>query len=135
MMVVFYCVDDDGGLLFNKRRQSMDSVLRKRLLDLVGEDKLTCDVYTAKQFEEKDKLQIVGDENYAGASFIFAEKQEPNKLLPLADKLILFKWNRKYPSDVKLGEIPSDFHLKSAEDFVGSSHDKITQEIYEKTGE
>lgn len=35
-MVVFYCVDDDGGLLFNKRRQSMDSELRKRILGFVG---------------------------------------------------------------------------------------------------
>ncbi len=134
-MVVFYCVDDDGGLLFNKRRQSMDCELRKRILGFVGENKLLCDSYTAKQFEEKDKLQIVEDDNFTAASFVFAEKQEPTKLLPFADRLVLFKWNRKYPSDRKFGEIPSDFRLVSAEDFVGTSHDKITQEIYEKTGE
>ncbi len=134
-MVVFYCVDDDGGLLFNNRRQSMDSELRKKILSLIGEDKLSCDAYTAKQFEEKDKLQIIEDGDFAAASFVFAEKQEPTELLPFADRLVLFRWNRKYPSDRKFGEIPSDFRLVSVENFAGNSHEKITQEIYEKTGD
>ncbi len=131
-MVVFYCVDDGGGVLFNKRRQSMDSVLREKILAFVGEEKLSTDDYTAKQFENKDRLFVVSDGDFSKASFVFAEREDPKKLLPMADKIVIFRWNRKYPSDVKLGEIPSGFKLVSSEDFVGSSHDKITQEIYER---
>ncbi len=131
-MVVFYCVDDGGGVLFNKRRQSMDSVLREKILAFVGEEKLSTDDYTAKQFENKDRLLVVSDGYFSNASFVFAEREDPQKLLPMADKIVIFRWNRKYPSDVKLGEIPSGFKLFSSEDFVGSSHDKITQEIYER---
>ena len=35
-MILIACVDDNLGMLFNNRRQSMDRVLRARLLKLCG---------------------------------------------------------------------------------------------------
>jgi len=46
----------------------------------------------------------------------------------------LFRWNRIYPSDVKF-PIKLDqgqWHRVSTEDFLGSSHEKITMEVYAK---
>jgi hypothetical protein len=131
-MTVIFCVDERGGLLFNNRRQSMDSILRERVLKIIGDAKLTCDEYTAKQFEDKSKLNIVTDENYSDFEFVFAEKQNPILLLEKADKIYLYNWNRKYPFDKSLGELPKEFKLISSEDFVGSSHEKITEKIYSK---
>ena len=39
-MIVMVCVDDKNGMMFNKRRQSQDRVLRQRMLELAGEKKL-----------------------------------------------------------------------------------------------
>ena len=39
-MIVIVCVDDNNGMMFNKRRQSQDRVLRQRMLELAGEKKL-----------------------------------------------------------------------------------------------
>ena len=50
------------------------------------------------------------------------------------EKIILYKWNRDYPADFYF-DIPLSEHglkLISSEDFVCSSHDKITEEIYVK---
>ena len=35
-MIVIACVDDKMGMLFNHRRQSQDSVLRKRILQITA---------------------------------------------------------------------------------------------------
>lgn len=36
-MIVIACLDDNGGMMFNHRRQSQDSVLRAHIAELVGE--------------------------------------------------------------------------------------------------
>lgn len=58
-------------------------------------------------------------------------------LLPFADavdSVTLYKWNRTYPGDfyfdLPVGEAP--WHLAESCDFVGSSHDKITEEVYKR---
>ena len=68
-------------------------------------------------------------DGYEGDSDIyFIEKNI--LLLSSAEKLIVYRWNRIYPSDVK-AEL-SGWQKVSEDDFIGSSHDKITEEIYEK---
>ena len=43
----------------------------------------------------------------------------------------LYKWNRKYPSDVKFPkDMLNDFKLEGSTDFEGNSHEKITEERY-----
>ena len=39
-MNIIVCLDDKNGMMFNKRRQSQDRVLRQRMLELAGEKKL-----------------------------------------------------------------------------------------------
>ena len=36
-MIVMVCVDDKNGMMFNKRRQSQDRVLRQHMLELAGD--------------------------------------------------------------------------------------------------
>ena len=39
-MKIIVCVDNQNGMMFNHRRQSQDRVLRKRILELTGGEKL-----------------------------------------------------------------------------------------------
>ena len=51
-MILIACADDNLGMLFNSRRQSMDRVLRARLLELCGAHKLWMNAYSRGQFDE-----------------------------------------------------------------------------------
>ncbi len=135
-MIVFTVVDDANGMLFNKRRQSQDKVLREHMLMLCGEKPLFVTPYTAKQFSEEQQGQLCITENpleaAADGDFCFIETLP---LLPYAEnieKLILCKWNRKYPTDFFF-DLPLSapaWKLETSEDFAGSSHDMITKEVY-----
>ena len=48
--------------------------------------------------------------------------------------LVVYRWNRLYPSDFKFDVdiLKSGFSLESVKEFEGSSHEKITKEIYRR---
>ena len=132
-MILAVCVDDKLGMLFNKRRQSKDSELRKDLLSLTDKT-VWVNEYTAKQFTEDEQNRLNIQEDYLDVigtdDICFAEN------LPLADyekkvsKLILYRWNRIYPSDVYFPFDLANWEPESEYEFTGSSHDKITRCIY-----
>lgn len=133
-MKIAICVDKSGGILFNNRRLSQDSVLRQKLLELVGEDKLYLNNYSAKQFESTKKLEI--DDNFLSIAkdndLCFVENQTVS--MEKVSEIYLFNWNRAYPADTYFEFKPKDtgFEKISTEDFAGSSHKKITMEVYVK---
>lgn len=114
-MTIILTLDNNNGISFNNRRQSRDSVLIKRLIDM----KVNISEYSFPLFPEGYK----GDSDY-----YFVEKEIPD--LSEADSLIVYRWNRDYPSDKKANL--SEWNKISETEFEGSSHSKITEEIYEK---
>lgn len=48
------------------------------------------------------------------------------------DKVIIYFWNRKYPSDKKLKLDLTRYIIICTYEFVGSSHENITKVIYER---
>ena len=58
-MIVMVCVDDKNGMMFNKRRQSQDRVLRQHMLELAGDKKLWMNAYSRKQFPKEDDTGVV----------------------------------------------------------------------------
>ena len=50
------------------------------------------------------------------------------------EALVIYRWNRIYPYDKTLDIDPQaeGFKLSEVKDFAGSSHEKITKEIYIK---
>lgn len=139
-MKVILCADEKNGLMFNHRRQSRDRELRKRILSIIGDEKLYLSAYSAGQFAEEewaDKLAICEDPMAAAdrGVYYFAEGQP---LIPVAEagaieEVILYRWNKVYPADTWL-DLPltnaASWQLRSSEDLAGCSHERITEEIY-----
>jgi len=134
-VTVFVCVDDGGGMLFNKRRQSRDSKVLEDVVKTAGDGIIYISDFSEALFSESDISVIsVPDPLYAvgKGGFAFIEDQP---LLPYKDKidrLIIYKWNKNYPKSTLLDVTPSKIglRLKTKRDFKGTSHDKITREEY-----
>ena len=129
-MILSLCADDRLGLSFGGRRQSKDSAVRQKLLSLSGGSVRMSD-YSARQFEEG---VYHGGDYLSGAKdgdWSFAENSDYEGFVDKIEKIILFRWNRHYPADVQF-RFPGKWALTGSEDFPGSSHEKITMEVYEK---
>ena len=135
-VILIACVDDKYGLLFNGRRVSKDETVIKKLLETIGDNKLWMSQYTSSLFQEEDsKVVLIDDEFLTKASkndYCFIEDAVPDEIKNKAEKLILFKWNREYPSDTKLEMDLSSYKIDQACEFEGKSHKKITMEVYSK---
>lgn len=134
-MKLILCIDKSGGMLFNSRRQSQDSLLREKILSLLGGKKLCLNEYSARQFEDTSPLYISEDFLLQAGKedFCFVENTEiPENAV---DAVYLFHWNRAYPADTYFTmELKTNFKKVHTEHFEGSSHKKITLEIYERRG-
>ena len=136
-MILVACLDDDNGMMFNHRRQSQDRELRKHLLLISSGQKLWMSRYSAKQFEV-DCKQIIADDSFMlkakDGDYCFVEDVDAAQYESKVEKIIIYRWNRKYPSDLRF-TIPLNGGLwkkTKVEDFAGCSHENITMEVHEK---
>lgn len=136
-MTVFVCTDDRGGMMFNKRRQSRDSRVIEDVARTVGDGMLYISDFSEILFEESEASVIsVPDPMLSAADdgFAFIENEHLGEHLDRIDRLIIYKWNKKYPYDFSLDVEPTraGFKKRSTREFTGTSHDKITREDYVK---
>lgn len=137
-MILIACIDDDNGMMFNHRRQSQDRVLRERVLKMTDGSRLWMNHYSARQFESDSAAQINIDDNFlneaAPGEYCFVEDLDVSPYKQWVEKIVLFKWNRRYPSDLRFNISINDhgWKLRQSTDFAGSSHEKITEEVYTK---
>lgn len=132
-MTLILCVDSRGGLLFHGRRQSQDRLLRQDLLEERNGERLWVTPYTARQFQEQDALSIAEDplSQLEGGDFCWIEDLPVQPYLERADRLLLYSWNRVYPTDCSIPLPPGPpWSLLRQEEFPGFSHDLITKEWY-----
>ena len=130
------CIDKNNGISFFKKRQSTDGQLRAWLGNLISSNnaKLWVSSYTAKQF--KDECAYIVDDDYLSKAgeqdYIFVEDKGFD--VATASEFVICNWNRNYPADAffKVDLKAQGFKRVKKEDIKGSSHDKITIEIYQK---
>ena len=76
-MILIAVVDDRNGMMFNKRRQSKDSVLQERILMMAENGRLWMNTYTYRQFSECGYKEICVDEDFllnaAAGEYCFVE--------------------------------------------------------------
>ena len=133
-MKLIFCVDKKNGTMFFGKRQSQDSALREWIITHIIDGKLWMSNYSAEQFS--DLSGYIADDDYSAKAdkndYCFIEDKEFE--LEKTSEIILCHWNRQYPAD-KYFDVDlkaSGFKKVSSEDVAGSSHDKITIEIYKR---
>ena len=134
-MILALCIDDKNGISFNRRRQSRDSLLIKDLVENAGDRKIYIGSYSAPLFSGYEERVTVDDDHpsHAGEEDIcFSEGTDPAAFADRINGLILYRWNRHYPSDKIFTLDLSGYELVTAYDFAGSSHDKISKEVYSR---
>ena len=131
-MKLIVCLDDHGGMLFNHRRQSQDRILQADLLAMTQGTHLYMNAYSARQFEFAPEITVVDSpEEAAGpGDWCFAEDRPLSGCASKIEELVVYRWNRSYPADRYFDLSLDTWHLAVSAEFAGSSHEKITKEIY-----
>ena len=129
-MTLYICLDDRNGLQFNKRRQSRDAVL---LEDVRGQlsGPLLIEPFSEKLIREALIPYVLPPET---ADDFFAEDVPTEELLESCEKVVIYRWNRHYPADIRWDPDLTErgFSLSETVEFPGKSHEKITREVYVK---
>lgn len=133
-MDIIVCLDDKDGMGFNMRRQSRDRVLIQHMLQFIEGKPLWVAPGSAALFDPLPGNVHVG-ENYllqAGAGeYCFVEDRKWEEFAHKVKRIIVYRWNRSYPADIRFPEAERKRRmLVSSTDFSGSSHDRLTQEVY-----
>ncbi|QIB69336.1 ribonuclease Z [Aminipila butyrica] len=135
-MIVITCIDDHNGLMFNNRRQSKDFVVQRDIIEIVKHRPIYMSEYSYKMFADFHSPNIrVEDESLLKAKqgeYCFVENQRLLNYEDKIEKMIIYRWNREYPADVFLDLSLDSWKRVETEDFKGSSHEKITREVYRK---
>lgn len=126
-MTLICCVDDSLGLAFASRRQSRDSAVCRDIAAMADGSPVAMLPYSAALFKGLD-INIVPPE--ANAGFRFFELSSPASAAEKADRLVLYRWNRRYPADVYFDVPLSAWLLVESTVLQGSSHEKISREVY-----
>ena len=136
-MTVIVCVSDGGGMTFAKRRLSRDRAVTEDIVKISGDGALFVSEYSESLFSESDVSLIVASNPLASAGcgdFVFVEDRGLSEHKKKIDALVIYRWNRKYPFDLKLDLEPTaeGMILSEMSEFAGNSHEKITREIWRK---
>lgn len=132
-MNLIVCVDRSFGMSFNSRRLSRDEKVIRKIAEISEGAILFMSEYSAPLFE--GIREVICDSEFCSKAqsgdFCFVERDEfPGEKV---EAVFLFSWNRDYPADFYFDkEILSPLKKVKKEEFAGSSHKKITLEIYQK---
>ena len=138
-MKVIVCLDNFGGMMFNRRRQSRDRNVVDDIISLIAEKPLYLSAYSARLFENTECKNIIVSEDFLDLcvcdGYAFVEDRLLLKYKDKIDSVITYLWNRDYPCDMKLDLLLSEpeWNLVENVDFSGYSHDLITRKTYVKS--
>ena len=137
-MNIIICLDDNNGMMFNKRRQSQDRILRADLKEFIKDKDLYINNYSYKLYKDIDNGNIKVSENFLEQctenDFCLVEDKLLNNYINKINNIIIYKLNRMYPSDLyfDINLTSNSWELLETKGFEGSSHEKITRIIYRR---
>ena len=137
-MNIIVCLDDKNGMIFNKRRQSQDKILRADIKELVKNDNLYMNNYSYKLYKDIDNGNIKVCEDFLNQcnenDFCLVEDKLLCNYINKINNLIIYSWNRIYPADLHfdINLNNNSWELITEFEFQGSSHEKITKKIYSR---
>lgn len=129
MKTLMICTDDDNGMSLFNRRLSTDAILYQRLAELAAGRTIHMSPYSAPLFKSvKAQVDVRDDFMNATDGFFFVERGDVDQTA--FDRVLLVRWNRRYPSDRRFSVDPRLFRKMESTDIVGAAHDRITLETY-----
>ena len=134
-MTAIVCVEDRGGILFLKRRVSRDREVYRDIAENYSQVYMTsCSLPLFDGVKINTGVRFLPISEGERGEVCFVESGEIADNIYKISRLVIYRWNRTYPSDVKLGFDPEEMGFKrvSTAELVGYSHEKITKDIYEK---
>ena len=129
-MKIIICLDDNGGMLFNNRRQSRDRVVCEDVVKNLNGEKLFISPFSQILFESYKNDVLACEDFLTKGNVCFVENQVLSSCN--ADEVIVYIWNRVYPSDFYCDIDFSKYSLAEQAELEGFSHEKITKEIYKR---
>ncbi len=129
-MKIITCVDKNLGVAFNNRRQSRDRLIIKDIVENFGKV-FTLD-YSLPLFSEYSDFAVLTQDTAKLDGYLFIEKSTLSEFENKILTLVLYRFDKVYPSDRKLEISLENFKLKEKIEFQGNSHEKIIKEIYVK---
>lgn len=133
MKTLVVCTDERDGLsLFNKRLSS-DKALYPWLAGLLGPgEKIHMEPYSAPLFDAVDSDVVDAREDWLEApdGLFLLERGKVDQ--GVFDRIVLVRWNRRYPSDGKF-KVDADLFCRTAQtEIAGHAHDRLTIETWER---
>lgn len=132
-MIIVACVEDQNGMMFNRRRVSRDVAVCQDMLESCPTS-LWMNGYSAALFADlpQDNIHVTEDflQQAEANQWYFVENVPLPEASDAVEQVVLYRWNRRYPADVYFDMDLTDWQLLSTTEFVGNSHEKITKEIY-----
>lgn len=134
-MILIACVDDNMGMTFNHRRQSRDAVLCRDMLALVQDRPLRMHPYSAPLFPDAPE-NVIAEEDYLDKAetddFCFVERENVSDFSDQIHTILLYHWQRAYPSDTRFPLDLSGYRKIETVTFEGKSHPEIVREVWKK---
>ena len=131
-MHLIFCVDEKDGLSFCGRRLSRDREVYAHILRICEGHLLWTAPSSATLFCDGS---VVADTDFlmkaSQGDYCFVENPLQTEAISGLESVILYHWNRHYPSTEKFSRSLLDgMRLIETVEFPGSSHDNITMERY-----
>ena len=131
-MHLIVCLEENNGLSFCGRRLSSDREATSHILKMTAGSKLRMNPYSAALFPDRE---ILVDEDFlekAGeGDYCFLENTPVPDQFRNLESVIVYRWNRRYPSTVKFPvEMLTGREVVETVEFYGYSHENITMQRY-----
>lgn len=137
-MKAIICVEDNGGICFHSRRVSQDVHQREDVCARYGKEGLLMKASTAELYKTQESVSCTIVPSWAHACSLSGwcvfEDREVSAYEKELEEVVIYRWNRRYPSDEKLRltlKAPLWRCVKRYE-FAGKSHPRISVEHYRK---
>ena len=102
------------------------------MLKQAGGRPILIDRYSALLFSEGAQVSDAPERAGAG-EFYFYEGESALPDSRQIESVILYLWNREYPADIRFDRgLLAGMKRVGKSDFAGTSHEKITKEVYER---
>ena len=135
-LTVALALDEREGMMIFGKRQSRDRVLVADFVSSAQDAPIFISPFSREIFEPHKEVNIVEDpfRDSCDGGVCFIENYHLSPYIDMIGTLIIYRWNELYPSDVRfdLDVEAAGFKLVESYDFEGSSHAKITKEVYRR---